>query len=344
MGTLPVRRGMRGLGADYCRSNPPDPATIDLITKAGGTVNLIDCAYSTGARNETGVALPGTFLNPAAAGPQPVQNLPPEPQYEDCNPFTLGPAASTACAARNLAKQTAWQIAYGAAQANYNRAMCIWNGKQNGQDLTAYCAQVYPPGYSGSGTPLTTAIPIPGTAGGTAGGGSRATFSFVGPNAVGNPRSLNVGDKWSILIIGAQPNAPVTAAVSGPQNFSYQGGSTDGMGTFSTTGTATADLVGNWSETWYVGGQAVGSISFAIVGAAVPPAGGGAGGGASAPGSGSGSGSGGGSQSSGSGASNPPVNEFDVMGFLSQPILGIPAWGWGVAAVALFFIAGGHHR
>lgn len=315
-------RGLRGLGADYCRSNPPDANTIALIQAAGGTVNLIDCAYSTGTRNPG--APSGPVLNPAAAGPQPVQAVIPPPQYEDCNPNLIGPAGSTACAARNLQRQRAWEQQVGQSQSDFNRAECIWNGVQNGQDLTSYCSTIYPVGYAGSGSPVTVPIPMIPNSPAAPGPGAPAASSYSPSIRFSGGSAIKVGDSWTIAITGAQPNAPVLAVVSGPKNFPYQAGVTDQSGNFTLTGTATPDQVGDWSEVWSAGGQTVGTVRFTVLAPA----------GSSSPAAGS--------SSSGAVA---PVSSLDVGAVLSESsFFGIPNWALAVVAVgAVFFVGGGHH-
>lgn len=74
------------------------------------------------------------------------------------------------------------------------------------------------------------------------------------------------GDTWTIQISGAPPSQPVSVLGVHPDGGSAtQGyGNTDGSGSFALAGAITADMVGNWQETWSVGGQQVGSFSFTV--------------------------------------------------------------------------------
>jgi hypothetical protein len=305
-----------GAARNYCRSNPPDAATVAILAARGDTVNLIDC--NSGATNETGVAPPGTFV-PGQIGTQPVQVLPAQPVYEDCNPGVLGPAGSTACAARNLAAQTAWQNAHGQAAADYNRRMCIWNGQQNGYDVTAFCNTVYPPGYAGSGSPATPADLARLVGPPVAAPSYSPTVKFQTARA-----TPQVGDGWSVLITGGAPNSPVTVSVNGGASQNY--GNTDASGNFTTSGTFTADQVGKYTEQWSVGGQSAGAFSFTV--SAAP--------GSSAPAGGSQPASAG-SSSSGAAASATAVT---LGGF---DLSAIPVWGWIAAAGVGFLLLGGKH-
>src|ERR1035437_1531908 len=78
--------------------------------------------------------------------------------------------------------------------------------------------------------------------------------------------SLQVGDTWTVAITGATPKAPVTVSGSMPSGaFSGSSmGSTDASGTFSKSGTWDAGTVGAWQESWMVGGEPSGSISFSV--------------------------------------------------------------------------------
>jgi hypothetical protein len=118
--------------------------------------------------------------------------------------------------------------------------------------------------------------------------GQTPGFSFV--KVGGSPTqypNFSVGDTWQITVTGP-PTSPVW--VGGSQNGvafgTYQIGSTDASGTFTTTGTMGAANIGAWSEYWDVGGAPVGntvyngdqvaSINFTVA-AAPAPAGGGSG-------------------------------------------------------------------
>jgi len=315
-------RGVRGLGANYCKANPPDAVTQKMITDAGGTVNLIDCAYSTGGQTPS-----AGFVNNgnAMVGSQPAQNLPAQPNYEQCQPL------DSACAARNGASQVAWQNAYFVAQADYQRALCLWNGVD-----PATCNQRYPPGAMGSMAVQAAAPPVTAQ--------PAAPVVYNPRLAFGPSTSLKVGDTWTLSISGAAPNAPVTVSMTGPKTTAGGVGSTDATGAFSMSGPVTTDMIGSWSEVWSVAAQPVGTITFSV---AAPAANGGGGGTSSSSGSGSGgSGSGGsGSTSSGGGpvVTATPSTTFDIGTFFTgSAFAGIPNWALIGAALAAVFVFGGH--
>ena len=102
--------------------------------------------------------------------------------------------------------------------------------------------------------------------------GGRQQFSFTNLTS-GNNGVFQIGDKWQIQITGYQPNA--TVQVGGGKdggNALTTLGHTDSAGNFSYNGSITSDQVGNWQESWYVGGPVISSFSFRVVG---PGAGGG---------------------------------------------------------------------
>jgi hypothetical protein len=112
------------------------------------------------------------------------------------------------------------------------------------------------------------------------------TFNKVGASPTTYP-NFSVGDSWQITVTGP-PNSPVW--ISGSQNGiafpTYQIGTTDSNGTYTTTGTMGTANIGSWYELWEVGAagppvavQQVASINF-TVSAAPAPAGGGSGSGA----------------------------------------------------------------
>ena len=346
MGTRPVsRRGVRGLGlrVNYCDYNPPDAATIAAIQARGDSYALLPCASGV----TTNPANPGgTFQNNPAAmqGPQPQEGnfIPAQPNYEDCIAFGAGTAAEAACTVRNQQAQAAWIKQRLIGVNAFNNAQCKWNGQPG-----SYCDTIYPPGAAANQA-ISTPVPVPVYSGPPSPAAVSGTpmLRFVdSKTGQSNPSMLTVGDTWQIQISGVRPGAQISAQVSGPQNFTAGPSPADQNGNYSTTGTAAPNQAGNWTETWYADGAAVGTISFAIVAPVVSTSGGG--GGSTSGGAGAGSGgSGGGAGGSGGGSgsqppvTNPPVTTFDIGAFLSQPILGLPAWGWGAAAVGLYVIAG----
>ena len=103
-----------------------------------------------------------------------------------------------------------------------------------------------------------------GTGTGSGAGSSQPTFAFTNLTS-GNNASFNVGDRWSIQISGAQPNAPVT--VTGGQNGASSTatmGTTDSTGSWTYNGAMTAAQVGSWSEAWSVGGTPIQSFTFVV--------------------------------------------------------------------------------
>jgi hypothetical protein len=164
--------------------------------------------------------------------------------------------------------------------------------------------------------------------------GSAAPSVNLSNSSGGSSNSFNVGDSWQIVVTGA-PNATVQASAS--QNGTSLGTSTMGTiganGQLILQGTFTSSQVGNWTESWTVGGQSAGSITFSVAAASgnggTNSGGTGAGGGASNTG-GSGSGS--------STNSNP-------FGFLTDTFsiagVAIPYWAAGGAVLlGLFFFTG----
>ena len=108
------------------------------------------------------------------------------------------------------------------------------------------------------------------TGGGTSSTGSNQpassnpTLSFTNLTS-GNNSSFNVGDRWTIQITGAAPNASVT--VTGGQNGASSTatmGTTDSTGSWVYNGTMTAAQVGSWSEAWSVGGTPIQSFTFVV--------------------------------------------------------------------------------
>lgn len=90
------------------------------------------------------------------------------------------------------------------------------------------------------------------------------SFSLV--NATRGGGNFQVGDAWTLTVSGP-PGQPVT--ISGNQNGQPTGtsqlGSTDGNGNFQTSGVMSSGQTGNWTETYSVGGQIVGTIGFQVL-------------------------------------------------------------------------------
>lgn len=76
---------------------------------------------------------------------------------------------------------------------------------------------------------------------------------------------FQIGDTWRISISGGAPNAPVTVTgVHDGVPATNTMGNTDSSGHFVLDGTFTADVVGQWSQTWFVNGQTAGTFSFTV--------------------------------------------------------------------------------
>jgi hypothetical protein len=138
-------------------------------------------------------------------------------------------------------------------------------------------------------------------------------------NSGGSNSSFNVGDAWTIVVTGP-PNAVVVAGAT--QNGSSLGSSPQGTigsnGQLTITGTMSAAQVGNWTESWTVGGQNAGNLSFSVIAPAAA-----AGGGGTATGSGI------------------PANISNVLtGSVNLGGFQIPTWGLAAAAVGAFFLFG----
>ncbi len=76
---------------------------------------------------------------------------------------------------------------------------------------------------------------------------------------------LYPGDSWQIRITGGRPSTMVS--VDGTFNGVTTRntlGPTDGSGVFTTSGVIDSSSIGNWSETWWVGGDNAGTFSFQV--------------------------------------------------------------------------------
>ena len=136
----------------------------------------------------------------------------------------------------------------------------------------------------------------------------------------GNASVFRVGDSWRVSISGASPNQPVV--VTGVQNgksSTSQLGTTDANGSWSSTGTMDASTVGNWTESWTVGGVPAASLAFTVAAAS------------------------GASQPAGS-AAPTPAGAFDIGSvasvFSGSAIGGIPNWALIAAGLGLVFVLG----
>ncbi len=91
-------------------------------------------------------------------------------------------------------------------------------------------------------------------------------LSFQKTSGSGDVGTFRVGESWVIRITGPA-NAPVwfQGGQVGNQGPTTQVGTTDASGVFTTSGTMTTPQIGQWYETWIVGGTvgAGGSVATA---------------------------------------------------------------------------------
>lgn len=103
-------------------------------------------------------------------------------------------------------------------------------------------------------------------------GATTFAFHVTRANAAINPATtpLQVGDMFSVILTGAQPNGNITVSRSDGQTAAL--GFTDSQGNFSYLGAITQYYTaGSYLETWFVNGTQVGNYSFSI-GAGTTPA------------------------------------------------------------------------
>lgn len=217
------------------------------------------------------------------------------------------------------------------------------------------------PAYTGPAAPIAAAStqgqsPTGGggsTGGGTGSGGGAGvivpvTLTFLNTSRAGMP--LKVGDSWSLTIMGSA-STPVTGDAT--QNGKLVGkgtpfGSTDSSGKKVLTGVMTADTVGQWSETFFVGSQSA-QLTFTVAAAtssgAPPPPDQTGGGGGTATDTGGGSGDGGVNSSNAGSCFSivPAALETQVGKF--DPCVGPVSLLTAVALLAVgFFMFGGKRR
>ncbi len=257
------RRSLRGLG----QSNV-NPTTIWLPGSGPGSGFL---------------ATPGNAAT-ASGGPA-VYQAPTQVPVPACSQDTQpgGAAFSAACIAQVLAAQQ--QNMNLANQANYQVDLANCNQAWAENDAAYKADGIQGPpntcgndqfgltptvtgGYTGSATgPQPSGIvtaPFSTSPSSTPTVQGIPKFTFTNLTS-GNNASFNVGDRWTIQISGAAPNAPVS--VTGGQNgqsSTANMGSTDSSGSWVTNGTMTAAQVGSWSESWNVGSQNIASFNFVV--------------------------------------------------------------------------------
>ena len=271
---VPVLGKRRGLGADYCRSNPPDAATVAILAARGESVNLIDCVSG-------GPPSPQTSPGPSVSAPSVFTMQPPVYQpptgIQDCVALGLATSAGQACVQRNTQRSIDAEDAFLKAKNDFQTQLCISNRGggwvPTGVDIATWCAGQYGGGATAPGG---------GDGSTSAGGGStegtvqyQPMTSFKNLSS-GDASNFKVGDAWQLTISGAPPNAQVV--VSGGANgvvATTPMGTTDANGSFAMQGTITADQVGMWIENWKSGGLNAGAFSFSVAAPAAPPSTGG---------------------------------------------------------------------
>jgi hypothetical protein len=153
-----------------------------------------------------------------------------------------------------------------------------------------------------------------------------ASVTLTNVSRPGQP--LAAGDGFLLTIKGA-PNSPVVGSASqnGTSLGSTPWGNTDSTGVKQINGTMSAPNVGNWVETWTVGGGPPANLSFSVSASPGSPAGGGA------P---AGGGGGGGTPTPAPAPAAAAAPAFDLS-FLTNtvPLFGfnVPVWALGAAAV-----------
>ena len=145
-----------------------------------------------------------------------------------------------------------------AAVAAYAAALAL---KQNSFAQEVAAGQVVIPGGSTYVQPGATVASAPQST-----TGAPTSVQLVNSSRPG--QSFRVGDNFAVTVHGS-PGQPVS--VSGTQNNVSKGttpvGTTDATGNFTINGTMTPDTVGNWSETWIVGGAAAPALNYSVAAA-----------------------------------------------------------------------------
>jgi hypothetical protein len=216
-----------------------------------------------GFRGFGDVAAPGSVLVPL-------------PNYATCDP------RDTACTVANQQLSDKYNLDVQQAEAANNAQQCLLNANNATTDvqraavLAACSGQYITQGGSPSLSPFTGGPGAPVYAGTPAGQGGVAvrpgTFSFTTSRG---SKAMQVGDSWTVTIMGATPGLQVNVRGSMPGGSfpATLQGMTDGSGNFSKTGTVGTGEIGSWNETWSVGNADTGSVSFTVSPAAAgnPP-------------------------------------------------------------------------
>lgn len=175
---------------------------------------------------------------------------------ELCNQTTVGD--QYACEQRNEAKQQAY-VPGSPAWNQMHAVGCTYGVAADGS-----CAPA--PSYYSAPTPQESA-PVYAAAGSN----YNPVVSFASSRG-GSGASLRPGDTWTIQIVNGPPGAAVTVTGGkNGQNAANSMGSTNSQGGWSTSGTITADQVGQWSENWSVGGIPAGGFTFSVQQPAATP-------------------------------------------------------------------------
>ena len=256
--TLRMLRSLRGLGDTLCTptncAGPYEVAVYNYdywLTQASGR-GVVDT--QPGSQTETVDVTQVQQAEAAQSGASGItyDQLVAAAGVEQCAQYS-DIAVGWACTQRNIPKLDAIAAiqanAHGqVTQANLDALIAQFGG------TLAYTPQPQTPGAA----PPPTAPPQQPPAAVRGG-----TLSFA-PSRGGGV--LQPGDTWTITIQGATPNSPVV--VQGGKNGANDRtpmGSTGGNGNWSLSGTITADSIGSWAESWYVGSALSGSFSFQVV-------------------------------------------------------------------------------
>jgi hypothetical protein len=240
--TRPRRPGLRGLGCatGWMDQNPNENCTPYCNTYECDQAKATECNRKNALRQIA------------------VQEI--QEAYEDCFPDNATWTVDT--------NSGAWSVSQAPSHPsreqscpNPNNPACCGSSLCNPAGAAA-------PVYIGTGDTLQNTSPAAGAtpyvASSPVAGASSAAMAFSltwsRAGAVVYP-----GDTWTATVSGAPAFAAVVA-VGGKQGAGGNNnlGSTDANGNFRATGTVGANDVGQWSETWTVGGVTVGNVSFSV--------------------------------------------------------------------------------
>jgi hypothetical protein len=309
-------------GSTKCCGAPGTPPAADPCSILNSPGFLQAQAADVGPIGPNGVPLSSPSFSTYTSSPTNLADIASYPNnvQEDVQTCFTNPGAS-------FVDSVGMQVNCPSAQTEV--ASGIFNSSYTYAQLAAMLApSITPSTYLAGNAPFASA---PATSAGiVTSGGPQGQISIRLVNSSGGSNSaFNVGDSWQVIVSGP-PNSPVTASAT--QNGTSLGSSPMGTigsnGQLVLTGTMSASQVGNWTESWSVGGQSAGTISFSV---AAP--------------SGSGSSPGGGSPAgSSSGGGSPAGSSSSTSDFLSGSVsvggVSVPYWALGAGALALFFLMG----